>query len=101
MHALWAESISSMPELLEEVRPLNQGSLQMFEEQIRIAIQRGEIDPGVDVESLAVMIFGMLRGVVAQWLIDPERVDLARVADAAIAVLHKGLAPEPSSSAPT
>ncbi len=93
MHALWAESISSMPELLEDVRPLNQRSLQMFEEQIRIAIQRGEIDPGVDVESLAVMIFGMLRGVVAQWLIDPDRVDLARVADAAIAVLHKGLAP--------
>lgn len=105
MHALWAESISAMPELLEEVRPLNQGSLKMFEEQIRIAIQRGEIDPGVDVESLAVMIFGMLRGVVAQWLIDPERVDLARVADVAIAVFRKGLvpdpAPDPSAASPT
>lgn len=98
MHALWAESISAMPELLEEVRPLNHRSLEMFEEQIRIAIQRGEIDAGVDVESLAVMIFGMLRGAVAQWLIDPERVDLSRVADVAIAVLHKGLAPQAASA---
>lgn len=99
MHALWSESLSAMPELLEDVRPLNQKSLEFFEAQIRIGVERGEIDPGVNVEALAVMIFGMLRGVVAQWLIDPERVDLARVADLAIAVLRKGLAPEPPANA--
>ncbi len=101
MHALWAESISSMPELLEEVRPLNQGSLQMFEEQIRIAIQRGEIDPGVDVESLAVMIFGMLRGVVAQWLIESRACRPRACRRRGDRRAPQGPRAEPSSSAPT
>ncbi len=93
MHALWSESFSSMPELLEEVAPLNLRNLRMFEEQIRTAIQRGEVDPDVDVEALAVLVMGVLRGVAWQKLVDPAHVDLTHVADTLVALLIKGLAP--------
>lgn len=103
MHALWSESLSSMPELLEEVGPSNRRNLAMFEQQIRAGIQRGEIDPEVDVEALAVLVMGVLRGAVWQKLVDPGRVDLDRVSDTVVCLLRNGLipaspAPSPSTS---
>lgn len=91
MHVLWAESFSSMPELLEEVRPSNRRTLEFFEEQIRIGIQRGEIDPEVDPEALAVVIFALMRGAVAQHLLDPERVSLERVTESVMSMLRRGI----------
>lgn len=72
MHALWAESISSDP-------PESCSRTSAREPALAADVRGADPDrdparrdrPRVDVESLAVMIFGMLRGVVAQWLIDP------------------------------
>jgi GTP cyclohydrolase I len=61
------------------------------EEQIRIGIQRGEIDPEVDPEALAVVIFALMRGAVAQHLLDPERVSLERVTESVMSMLRRGI----------
>lgn len=93
IHVLWAESVSSMPELHEEVRASNRRNLDGIEAHVRIAIERGEIDRGVDPKSVAVMLMGQLRGGLAQKILDPERVDLDALAETVVAMLRKGLAP--------
>ncbi len=91
LHVLWAESCSSMPELLEVVRPFNDRSIKAIAEQLRIGVRQGEIAPSVDVEALALVLLGMLRGALAQYLLDPEHVDMERVADAMVALLRRGV----------
>ena len=91
-HVLWSESISSMPELLEVVRPMNRRFVDFFERELRVAIELGEADPGVDVEALSLLVAASLRGAVAQYMVDPQRVNLPRIADALIALLDRGVA---------
>jgi len=91
-HVLWSESISSMPELLEVVRPMNRRFVDFFERELRVAIELGEADPGVDVEALSLLVAASLRGAIAQYMVDPQRVNLPRIADALIALLDRGVA---------
>jgi AcrR family transcriptional regulator len=93
MNVIWAESFSSMPGLLEEVRPSNARTQLFFEEQIRVGVALGEIDPAIDPKALAVVIVSTLRGAVSQYLIDAKGVDLGAVADALAALLRKGVRP--------
>jgi len=91
-HVLWSESISSMPELLEVVRTMNRRFIDFFVHELNVAIERGEADPDIDVEALALLLAASVRGVVAQYMVDPERVDLQRAADALILLLNRGVA---------
>lgn len=93
IHVLWAESVSSLPELHEEIRASNRRNLDHIEAHIRIGMERGEIDPDVDAKSAAVMLMAQLRGGLAQKILDPERVDLDRLADTVVMTLRRSLAP--------
>jgi AcrR family transcriptional regulator len=102
MNVLWGESFSSMPALLQAVRPLNRRTLAMFAEQVRAGIRQGEIDPQIDAEAAAVLILALLRGGVGQHLLEPSRADLERLTETAVGFLRRGLAPqsEPQSDPP-
>lgn len=100
MNVLWAESYSSLPALQEVVRPLNLRLIDRFEAELRSAMQSGELDPAVDVAAVAVVVLGLMRGVVGQHLLDPSRVDLAQVADTVVLLLRRGLAPPAARPAP-
>lgn len=91
MNILWSEAISSMPELLEAVRPQNSEFINFFESQLKIGIQRGEIDPEIDTRSIALIVGGILRGGAAQYMADPEYVDLQKLSDAIIFMLDKSI----------
>lgn len=93
MHVLWSESISSMPELVDAVRPWNRLFVEFFDQQLRIGIARGEVAPDLDVESVAILLAAVLRGAVAQMLADPEQVDIERLAMAAVRLIERGVAP--------
>lgn len=93
INVIWAESFSSMPGLLKEVQPSNARTLQFFEHEIRIAIDKGEIDRTVDPSALAVVLVSTLRGAVSQYLIDSDTVNLDTVVDTLISMLRKGVAP--------
>lgn len=95
MHIILSESISSMPELLEWVRPHNRGLLDFFEGELRTAVQRGEIAADTDVAALALLIAALLRGSVAQHMVDPEQVDLDQLARTLTLLLGRGLAATP------
>ncbi len=91
MSILWSEAICSMPELLEVVRPQNSEFVGFFEQQIRIGVQRGEIDPSVDAESVALLLVATLRGAVAQYMAEPERVNLERLAETIVDLLNRSI----------
>ena len=93
MNVLWSEAATSMPELIDTVQPSSRSYLAHYEAQVRAGIARGEIDPAVDPASVAVLVLALLRGVASQELLEPTRVDLAHIADVAVALLRKGLAP--------
>lgn len=102
MHVLWSESISSMPELVDVVRPWNRLFVEFFDQQLRIGIARGEVAPDLDVESVAILLAAVLRGAVAQMLADPEQVDIERLATAAARLIERGVAPvgQPDGAGP-
>lgn len=90
-HVLWAESFSSTPELLDEVRRSNQDAIATISAHIRAGIERGEIRSDVDAETLALIVIGTLRGIVSQRLIDPANTDMDRVARTLTDLLTNGL----------
>ncbi|KQP39875.1 TetR/AcrR family transcriptional regulator [Pseudorhodoferax sp. Leaf274] len=93
MNVIWAESFSTMPGLLKEVRPANARTLLFFEEEIRTGMAKGEIDQAIDPQGLAMVIVSTLRGAVSQYLLDPDGVNLDIVADTLVALLRKGVKP--------
>lgn len=90
-HVLWAESFSSMPELLDEVRRSNQDTVMDIAAHIRTGIERGEIRHDVDADALALIVIGALRGIVSQKLIDPANTDMDRVSHTLVDLLVHGL----------
>lgn len=56
---------------------------QNLREQVIPVLQqgqaRGEIRPDISAEDLGVMIYAMMDGLQIQWLLEPEKVDMARV----------------------
>lgn len=92
MNVLWSESASSIPELADTVRATSRSYLAQHEDQLRQAIARGEVDPAVDVASMAVLVLALQRGLAFQQLLDPSGVDLGRVADVAVSLVRRGLA---------
>jgi AcrR family transcriptional regulator len=92
MYVVMADSISEAPSLREAVGNLN----EMFRSQLEIwleqAVADGEVAPGLDLHAASVVIQGMLRGVVLQWFVDPERVDFPATIKAARAMVRAALA---------
>lgn len=97
LHVLWSEAVSSLPELLEAVRPRNRQSVEFFRAELQTAIRRGEIDPDTDVDMLALLIMSALRGSVAQYMADPDRVDLIRVSEALVTLVDRAYGVRPAT----
>jgi AcrR family transcriptional regulator len=65
---------------------------------VRLGQKRRTIAAGVDPDGVAAVVVGMLRGTVAQFLIDPGVVDLAAAADACEQFLRATLTPNPKAT---
>jgi MAATS-type transcriptional repressor, C-terminal region len=61
--------------------------------QIRSAQRQGDIRADLDALAEAVAISGAMRGIMAQWLFAPDRIDLDAVRDTYIAGLHRSWKP--------
>jgi AcrR family transcriptional regulator len=88
-YELLGESIGLVPEIhptfVEADRALRAGVART----IRSAVRSGEIPRDVAVEPLAVVIVGLVRGVVLQWLLAPSGFDLAAVRKEIRALLER------------
>lgn len=80
------------PSITKVVARINQEIVERFAAQIRAAQARGEIRGDIDAPSEAIAIWGAMRGVMTQWLIAPDNVDLDKVRTAYIANLRRSWA---------
>jgi TetR/AcrR family acrAB operon transcriptional repressor len=77
------------PSITEVVARINREIIERFSAQIRAAQALGEIRGDIDATAEAIAIWGAMRGVMTQWLIAPDSVDLDKVRDTYISGLRR------------
>lgn len=81
------------PSIGEVVARLNREWIDRVAAQIRNGQQRGDIRADIDAVAEAVAISGAMRGIMSQWLIAPDAIDLDAVRDAYVAGLRRSWKP--------
>jgi len=81
------------PAIAEVVARLNQEWIDRIASQIRTAQGQGDIRGDIDPVAEAVAISGAMRGIMSQWLIAPDCIDLDSVRNSYISGLHRSWKP--------
>jgi AcrR family transcriptional regulator len=77
------------PSIAPTVARLNAIMVERFADHVRSAQAKGEIRADLDAKAEAIAITGAMRGIMGQWLIDPDSIDLDAVRDNFIAGLRR------------
>ena len=91
LHTVLAGALHK-PALADAVARLNRESAEAIEVAILNGIASGEIHRDIDAKAWSVLVLASVRGVIAQWLIDPGHVDLPSLRDGVVASLKGNLA---------
>ncbi len=83
----------SHPQLAETIVRVNRESVGGLKRGLDACIQRGAIRADIDSKAHATLLLAMLRGVMSQWLLDPEGVDLEALKNTLLDDLRRSLAP--------
>jgi AcrR family transcriptional regulator len=81
------------PSIAEVISRLDQEWIGRIAAQIRTAQQRGDIRADIDPVAEAVAISGAMRGIMSQWLVAPDSIDLDAVRDSYVAGLRRSWKP--------
>lgn len=81
------------PSIAPAVARLNTDMVERFAGNLRAAQASGEIRANLDATAEAIAITGAMRGIMGQWLIDPDSIDLDAVRDNFIAGLRRSWSP--------
>jgi AcrR family transcriptional regulator len=81
------------PHLTTAIAKLNRESVAAFARGLQTCLQMGAVRDDIDPQAQARMLVAMLRGLMTQWLLDPEGVDLDRVKAEVLSTLRRCLAP--------
>jgi BetI-type transcriptional repressor, C-terminal len=81
------------PSIGKVVARLNQEWIDRIAAQIRAAQRKGDIRADIDPVAEAVAISGAMRGIMLQWLVAPEGIDLDAVRDTYVAGLRRSWKP--------
>ena len=90
-HAVLAGALNT-PAIAATVARLNRDSATEIATGIRAGIAAGRVRDDIDPDTQGVLILATLRGSVAQWLADPDRIDLTRLGAQFISNLERTLA---------
>ena len=82
----------SQADLLAIVAKLNRETRGEIAAGLKAGIAAGRLRPDIDLETESALILAGLRGSVAQWLVDPEGVDLEAISARFIATVEGRLA---------
>jgi len=91
-HAVLGSSLNHA-KLSAAIARVNRESIAGFAMGIRHGVEQGEIRADVDPVAQSSLLIATLRGVMSQWLIDPEHVDLNAIAEELAVSLRRNLAP--------
>jgi AcrR family transcriptional regulator len=64
------------PRISNAIADLNRRSVNSFAEGLRMCVRHGSVRADIDPVAEATLALSLLRGLMSQWLIDPEGVDL-------------------------
>jgi AcrR family transcriptional regulator len=81
------------PTVSDSIAQLNRESVQGLARGLRTCIKQGTVRQDINPVSQATLILSALRGVMTQWLLDPEGVDLDAVKAELLSSLRRSLAP--------
>lgn len=81
------------PLLAPSIAQFNRDSAELTEAAIRAGISNGEIRRGVDAKAWSILILTSVRGIIAQWLVDPEHIDLPALRSNLVAAIKRNFAP--------
>ena len=90
-HAVLAGALNT-PAIAATVARLNRDSATEIATGIRAGIAAGRVRDDIDPDTQGLLILATLRGSVAQWLADPDRIDLTRLGAQFISNLERTLA---------
>ena len=79
LHVVMGEALGAVPEIKPAISKLNKGARNFIASIVRRGKESGEFRADVDPDVSAVPIFGLLRGVVNQYLMDPRAFSPERI----------------------
>jgi AcrR family transcriptional regulator len=91
LYVLYMESLTAAPQLHPRIAGLARTFRAGFVHHLREAQQAGEIADDIGVEDQAAVILGALRGLITQWLIEPDAIDLDASGKTLVAMLKRSL----------
>lgn len=83
----------SHPQLAAAIARLNSESVDAFARGLRICQRQGTVRADIDPKAQATLILATVRGVMTQWLLDQQGVDLEAIKAELIGSLRRSLAP--------
>lgn len=86
------EFVGEMAEMLERQRESRRDCLEDLEENLRLALEKGQLPPGVDIPATAIGIYALVDGLIKNWLLAPESFDLVATGDRLVNSFCLGLA---------
>jgi AcrR family transcriptional regulator len=92
LHTVLAGALHK-PSLAKAIAKLNGDSAKAIEDDIRAGTTNGEIRRGIDAAAWSVLTLASARGVIAQWLVDPDRLDLMALRTAFVTSVRRSLTP--------
>ncbi|GAB1269641.1 TetR/AcrR family transcriptional regulator [Aurantivibrio infirmus] len=92
LHILLSEGVCN-PVLRAPLAEVNAAGIKGIAYHIRCGIDQGEIRKDIDAKAQALIIISSLRGIMAQWLVDNQRISLAAVQKEFLASVIRSLAP--------
>ena len=92
-YVLLLEALGPLPELRPRFASLHEGLRSEVAERLRAGIEAGDVRSDVVPEAQAALLVGAIRGVMYQWVLDQERIDLAGALDELQKNLRASLVP--------
>ncbi|WP_128642793.1 TetR/AcrR family transcriptional regulator [Rhodococcus opacus] len=80
LHIMQAEAIMPDADVREQMQEFNAITIESIEHHIRLGMEVGEIPSDQDAHALAVIMVGLVRGVMVQWLVD-DSIPLDQIGD--------------------
>lgn len=85
------EFVGEMAEMLDRQRESRRHCLQDMQENLRHAVEKGQLPRDVDIERTAIGLYALVDGLIRNWLLDPESFDLVETGDRLVANFCLGL----------
>lgn len=86
------EFVGEMAEMLDRQRESRRDCLKDLQENLRHAVEKGQLPQELDIERTAIGLYALVDGLIENWLLDPESFDLMETGDRLVANFCLGLA---------